>query len=138
MWKSTTVKLFSPFYFDVHSLMFEIRRCTKMVVMSGSVLLVVFLVITCFWRIRPVSQVIQVIPFWRCLTVHIVGPVTNSEFLVEAGLISTHVGYSPTILIAHVENLTIKIEVRVESYRPSLAVKCEAHIWKFCPPFFLK
>ena len=38
-------------------------------------------------------------------TVHVVVPVTDPELLVEAGVVSTHVGDPTTILVTHVEDL---------------------------------
>jgi len=84
-----------------------------------------------------ICQVIQIIPVWRTLTVNIVVPVTDTEFLVEAGLIATHVGNPPSILITHVENHAIKLKVSIEPDWSVCAVEGESNIWELCPPLFL-
>ena len=38
-------------------------------------------------------------------TVHVVVPVADSEFLVEARLVAAHVGNSATVLVTHVKYL---------------------------------
>ena len=49
----------------------------------------------------------KILPVGRRGTVNIVVPVTNPELLIEACLIGTHVWYSPSILVTHVENLKL-------------------------------
>ena len=44
-------------------------------------------------------------PVWGGGAVHVVIPVADSEFLVEARLVAAHVGNPATVLITHVEYL---------------------------------
>jgi len=97
---------------------------------------VAVVILLCLGRISPVGQIVQIIPVWGGWTVHVVVPVTNSELLVEAGLICTHVGNSSAILIAHVENHAVEFQISIESNSSVSAVKIECDIRELSPPLF--
>lgn len=84
-------------------------------------------------RVCSVGQVVQVIPVGRILAVDIVAPVADTEPLVEACLVAAHVRDPATILVAHVENLAVKFQIGIETYRLVSAVESEADIRELRP-----
>jgi len=90
------------------------------------------------WWVRPVGQVVQVIPIRRVWTVNVVVPVADPELLVEAGVVAAHVGDPPPVLVAHVEDHTVKLEVSIEPDWAVSAVEGEGDIRHIRPPTLLK
>jgi len=90
------------------------------------------------WWVGPVGQVVQVIPIWGVWAVDVVIPVADPELLVEAGVVAAHVGNPPPVLVAHVENHTVELEVSIEPDRSVSAVEGEGDIGHICPPTLLK
>jgi len=95
------------------------------------------IVLFSLWWVSSVCQLIQVIPVRRGLTVDIVVPITDTELLIEAGLIGTHVWDPSSILITHVEYHAIKLQVSIKSDSSVGAVKGEGDIRELCPPLLL-
>jgi len=92
-----------------------------------------------WWRrVCPVGEVVQVIPIWRVWAVDVVVPVADPELLVEAGVVAAHVRDPPTVLVAHVEDHAVELEVSVEADGTVGAVEGERDVGHICPPTFLK
>jgi len=88
-----------------------------------------------WWRgVCPVGEVVQVIPIWRVRAVNVVVPVADPELLVEAGVVAAHVGDPPPVLVAHVEDHTVKLEVSIEPDWSVSAVEGEGDIGHIRPP----
>jgi len=90
------------------------------------------------WWVCPVGQVVQVIPIWGVWAIDVVIPVADPELLVEAGVVAAHVGDPPSVLVAHVEDHTVELEVSIEPDRSVSAVEGEGDIGHICPPTLLK
>lgn len=90
------------------------------------------------WWVCPVGQVVQVIPIWGVWAVNVVVPVADPELLVEAGVVAAHVRDPPPVLVAHVEDHTVELEVSIEPDRSVSAVEGEGDIRHVRPPPLLK
>ena len=69
--------------------------------------------------------------------VYIVCPVADPELLVESSHLVTHVGHAPALSITQMEDLTVELQISVETDRLSGAVECERRIGKLLPPLHL-
>lgn len=89
-------------------------------------------------RVSSVGEVVEIVPVRGGGAVHVIIPVADSKFLVEAGLIGAHVGNPAAVLVAHVEYHAVKFQISVESDRSVCAVKIESDIGKVGPSLLLK
>jgi hypothetical protein len=78
------------------------------------------------------------LPVGCILAVEVVVPVADPEFLVESGLVSANVGNPAALLVAHVENVAVVLDVGVESNRSVSAVKGEGHVGELFPSLRLR
>jgi hypothetical protein len=78
--------------------------------------------------VSAVGEVIQVEPIRGVGAVHIIVPVTDSELLVEAGVVAAHVGDPATILVTHVEDHAVELQVSVEADGAVGAVEGEGDV----------
>lgn len=76
-------------------------------------------------------------PLWRLVAVEVVLPVTDSEFLVETSVVGTDVRDATSILVTHVEDLTVVFRIGVEAHGAVRTVECERQVRKVLPPLGL-
>jgi hypothetical protein len=78
------------------------------------------------------------LPIWSFFAVHIVAPIANSEFLIEARRLATHEGYPSALGVTQVKKHAIEFHIGIKTYRSTSTVKCKGNIGKILPSFHLK
>lgn len=73
-------------------------------------------------------QNILISPFWRLRAVKIILPIAYPVLLVEAGVVSAHVGYPRALLVAHMENLAVVLHISVKTHSSVATVERERQI----------
>jgi len=83
--------------------------------------------------IRAVGEVVEVKPIRRGRAVHIIVPIADSKFLIEAGVVAAHIRNSPAILVTHVEYHAVKFQVCIEANGSVCAVEVECYVRHVSP-----
>lgn len=83
--------------------------------------------------VRYVGEFVKVEPLIGVFAVDIITPVADSILLVEGGVVGTHVGDASTVLVTHVEELTVELLVGVEAHRSVRAVEGERDVGELLP-----
>lgn len=76
---------------------------------------------------------IKKLPFRGIGAIKIANPITNPVLLIESRLISAHVGHPAPFRIAHVENLAIVFNIRVETDRFIRTIERKTRIFRVYP-----
>jgi hypothetical protein len=94
-----------------------------------------------FWRACLIQTAVSMGKYWplrRLTAVEIILPVTDSEFLIEAGVICADVRDASPVLVTHVEDLTMVLRVGVETDGSVRTVERERQVRKFLPSLGLE
>ena len=92
-----------------------------------------------YWIRGPtfVLPTVKYWPLWRLVTVEVVLPVADSEFLVETSVVGTDIRDATPILVTHVEDLTVVLRIGVEAHSSVRTVESECQVRKILPPLGL-
>ena len=73
------------------------------------------------------------LPLLNSRTIKVVGPVTDAELLVEGRVIGAHVRNTTSILVTHMEDLTVELLVGVETNSLVSAVEGKGYVRELLP-----